>query len=447
MTGAGRLMASASVQLKSVSPLGFGGYRLCAGVEEHFKALGHAITEGCTLVDTASNYCDGRSEELIGQVLSRLPQFPVFVITKCGYISPATEKLLLARGLQAGEFGSLTPESKYSLAPDVIGAMIAISLQRLRRSFVDGVLLHNPEHYWECASSPSREGYDATIRKAFEYLEGAVARGTVRYYGISSEALPALWGKEPDKWLEIAQSVSASHHFRLAEFPFNFAEKEALTKKQDGVSLIEKLRLSGIVSIGNRPLNGREGNSVLRFATYEMDSSEEAVESAYERSVSSIQEGLRLTHEPYDAMDFAIMKFLRDNRAGIEHPDLVDEIFARHFYPFVNSVWSEEIPAAISQVFRDLHEALRRCARQKLSEKARELRMRLIDDGLVAQSDRRSLAVLACEFGLSRGLDHVLAGMRNTRYVNELSHLFVSARRAHSQAAGQAKRSGYASAV
>lgn len=51
----------------SVSPVGFGGYRIHDRVDEHREALKLALTSGCNLIDTSTNYGDGGSEKLIGK--------------------------------------------------------------------------------------------------------------------------------------------------------------------------------------------------------------------------------------------------------------------------------------------------------------------------------------------------------------------------------------------
>jgi hypothetical protein len=75
-----------------VSQVGFGCYRVEKGIESHEIALRHALLNGINLIDTSANYGDGRSEELVGQVLqelvdgNQLTRKSVVVVSKAGYL-------------------------------------------------------------------------------------------------------------------------------------------------------------------------------------------------------------------------------------------------------------------------------------------------------------------------------------------------------------------------
>src|SRR4030095_13017391 len=56
----------------TVSACGFGSYRVDYRVQEHFRALEYAVSNGINLIDTSANYSDGGSEILIGNVLTDL---------------------------------------------------------------------------------------------------------------------------------------------------------------------------------------------------------------------------------------------------------------------------------------------------------------------------------------------------------------------------------------
>lgn len=65
----------ASPTSRAISRLGIGSYRLALGVPEHEKILYKALERqsdpqlNINLIDTSSNYSNGRSEQLIGKVL------------------------------------------------------------------------------------------------------------------------------------------------------------------------------------------------------------------------------------------------------------------------------------------------------------------------------------------------------------------------------------------
>ena len=54
------------------SRLGFGGYRVDDSTPEHRDALTRALRGGGNLIDTSTNYMDGGSERLVGEVLASL---------------------------------------------------------------------------------------------------------------------------------------------------------------------------------------------------------------------------------------------------------------------------------------------------------------------------------------------------------------------------------------
>jgi aryl-alcohol dehydrogenase-like predicted oxidoreductase len=418
------------IAINAISPIGFGCYRVMSGNSEHYAALIRALSLGCTLIDTASNYGDGRSEQLAGDVLADHPEFNAFVMTKAGYISPTTERQLLEVGISPALMLPLSAESKYSLAPEVLREQIEISLQRLRRTHLDGLLLHNPEHYFDCDGvDKTREGFERTLREAMTFLEEAVNAGRIRYYGISSNTLATNTDNqtriELRFLLETAKSIASDHHFRLIEFPFNLMETEASCAGPNGPSLIDQIRDAGLISLANRPLNSLNGQESLRFATYDDElrglNDAEAVE-AFEACVDLIRRQLDHGSESFGVMDFPIMKFLRDNGFGIEHPDTVDQIFNRHFYPFVDRVWDGTVPPSARLVCARVHQFARLYAKRALSTRSSALRKELI-----GADDSRSFAVSACEFGLNSGMDHVLVGMRTPAYVESLKELILPA--------------------
>jgi aryl-alcohol dehydrogenase-like predicted oxidoreductase len=420
------------IPLDAVSRVGFGCYRVEAGDPEHAAALVRALSLGCTLIDTANNYGDGRSEELIGQVLHARPEYPAFIVTKAGYITPAVEAALRAAGTPLTGLRPLSAESAYSLAPDILRAQMAISAKRLRRDRLDALLLHNPEHAFGAADAAMPDGHDdRRLRDAFAFLEECVAAGTLRYYGVSSNTLAGAADHRPislGRLLAAARAVASDHHFRLVEFPFNLIETDAAARRAGGASLIEEIRASGLVSIANRPLNARRGDEIVRLATYgEAMSDPEEAATIYRRCVAHIADRLAVAYPAHGVMDFTIMRFLRDNWLGIEHPDTVDAIFRRHFYPFVASLWEGEIPRDVRGTCAALHRHARRHAQRRLSERGGRIRAELVRAGTIPESDTRPLATIACDYCLQSGVDHVVVGMRTPAYVESLAGLLRGA--------------------
>jgi len=412
--------------LRAMSAIGFGSYRVVRGTAEHHAALAHALALGCTLIDTASNYADGKSEQLVGDVLAAHPRFDPFVVTKVGYISPSTQRALAEVGVAPELLRRLSPESHYSLDADVIRAQIGLSQSRLRRSRIDAVLLHNPEHLFERITTwETGKAFEATIVEAFTVLEEAVAAGAIGYYGVSSNVLPSSPANAPfsfERFHELASAVTADHHFRIVEFPFNLIEREAALPNSDGKSLIDRVRAAGCISLGNRPLNARSGETAIRLASYDDEPVDQT--DRFDELVELVQRRLSEAGEPYSVDDFPIMRFLRDSRHGIEHPDTVDEIFNRHLYPFIARLWEDDVPTEVRISVASLQANARSHARQALSRRAEQVQSEFAESGLIP-GDGRELALAAVEFGLRSGIDHVLVGMRSTSYVERLRRFFM----------------------
>ena len=72
--------------MKNLSKVAMGLYRMSIRSSEHKEALISALENGCNLLDTSSNYTDGESEKLIGEVLGENPQYTPAIISKAGYI-------------------------------------------------------------------------------------------------------------------------------------------------------------------------------------------------------------------------------------------------------------------------------------------------------------------------------------------------------------------------
>ncbi|KAG0319603.1 hypothetical protein BGZ97_001798, partial [Linnemannia gamsii] len=101
---------------RAISRLGIGSYRLALGVPEHERILYRALERqkdprlNINLIDTSSNYSNGRSEQLIGKVLSNprhntLRRDEVVIATKFGYIQNENMRLL-----SEGVFQRVPPE-------------------------------------------------------------------------------------------------------------------------------------------------------------------------------------------------------------------------------------------------------------------------------------------------------------------------------------------------
>ena len=271
----------------SVSQAGFGCYRTSTGVAHHKSALQKALCEGINLIDTSSNYADGESESLVGEVLAnliasgQLSREQIVVVSKVGYLQGQNYELSRKRKQAGQPFPELVEYGEgleHCIHPEFLMDQLNRSLERLKLKTLDFYLLHNPEYYLEWAQKnchaleAARTEYYRRIRKAFEYLEEEVVRGRIRYYGISSNTFPAA-ADQPDftclatVW-DIAESLAASHHFRLVQLPLNLMEAGAVLEKNQpgGDSVLEFAQHKGLGVLVNRPLNAFYNNQLIRLA-------------------------------------------------------------------------------------------------------------------------------------------------------------------------------------
>jgi aryl-alcohol dehydrogenase-like predicted oxidoreductase len=270
-----------------VSQAGFGCYRTAARIPAHEEALRKALLEGVNLIDTSSNYADGGSEILVGNVLETLissgamDRESVVVVSKVGYLQGQNYELSQARKRQGSPFKQLVLYAdglEHCIHPEFLADQLSRSLERLKLATLDCYLLHNPEYYLGWAKRTGRsltearwEYYDR-IRSAFEHLEKEVEGGRIRCYGISSNTFPASHDDSEftsvEKVWKIAESISEKHHFRVIQLPMNLFETGGITERNQagGQSVIEFSRDKKLGILINRPLNAFHADKLIRLA-------------------------------------------------------------------------------------------------------------------------------------------------------------------------------------
>ena len=185
---------------RSVSGLGFGGYRISSAVREHRAALIAALDHGASVVDTSPNYADGGSETLIGSILAGRECRPV-VVSKVGTLQGGQLADAVARE-QAGnpwpDVVKISASAWVSLAPEFIAHSLAGSTRRLGAP-PDVVLLHNPElvladmHRRGALSDAAIDSfYERMLPRAFAALEAQLPG--LSCYGVSANTIGCRWG-------------------------------------------------------------------------------------------------------------------------------------------------------------------------------------------------------------------------------------------------------------
>ena len=264
----------------SVSPIGFGGYRINEFDPDHRDALRNALLGGCNLIDTSSNYGDGSSERLVGQVLNelfdqgKLKREEIVLVTKGGYVQG--ENLKQARARKEGsdafpEMVEFQDDCWHNISPHFLENQITNSLERLKVNQIDVFLLHNPEYFLK--ANGTREVYYQRIEKAFQHLESECQKGRIKFYGISSNTLPEDEARSDytslSRILDIATSVAESHHFAVVQFPFNLFEPgAALLKNNDKRTVFELAAHAGLGVLVNRPFNSFARGRMTRLTSF-----------------------------------------------------------------------------------------------------------------------------------------------------------------------------------
>jgi len=153
----------------AVSEIGFGAWAIGGswgdvGEDDAKAALNAALDAGMTFIDTADVYGDGRSERIIGDVLKARGGSRPMVATKAGR--------------------RLNPHVSEGYTKANLEAFIDRSLANLGVETLDLVQLHCP---------PTEVYYRQDV---FGALDDFVAKGKIRYYGVSvekvEEALKAI---------------------------------------------------------------------------------------------------------------------------------------------------------------------------------------------------------------------------------------------------------------
>ncbi|CAI9406671.1 aldo/keto reductase [Aestuariimicrobium sp. T2.26MG-19.2B] len=171
--------------------------------------IGAAIDEGITLIDTADIYNDGRSEELIGQVLTPTRRAQVVVATKFGHQH--------ATAPGADGWGAKG-------AADYINRAVDASLSRLGIDAIDLYQIHTPDP-------------ETPIVETLTALDGLVKAGKVRAIGHSQfTAEQVLEADRVAKEHGLTAFVSAQNQYSLMERDLEAADLPAM--RQVGLGLL-----------------------------------------------------------------------------------------------------------------------------------------------------------------------------------------------------------------
>lgn len=410
----------------TLSKIGFGTYRVSQKEPEYAEALRLFLSLGGNLIDTANSYQNGESERLIGSVIQAFQPDEVFIISKAGYVEKKFESKMSTAALQ--KTISVSDAYSHCIHPDFLEQKLEESLKRIRRSYIDCYMLHNPEYQLSneqnsLADNQASLYYD--IQQAFIFLEEQVTSGKIRYYGISSNGFP-LAPEHPGaislpEILKIAKNISPEHHFRMIEFPFNLIENNASEQNFfDGKSLIELAKSEGIVTVGNRPLNANIENNTIRLANNNIHIDGEEIEKGKkiaDEIFSTIETEIVKVNWKNKIADTPSLAFLHGNWFNISHIQGIVHIFSQQLNPFIHQLYAGKVPDNLNRQIEVFRLICEKSALNQMNQIASAIKKQLEERGVVQSTDSRPLQEILCEKYLEAGIDHVLIGMRRTDYV------------------------------
>ncbi len=453
-----------------VSPIGFGGYRIHIQEQAHQAALEHALLNGVNLIDTSSNYTDGGSELLVGEVVTRLDRTgklardQVVLVSKAGYIQG--KNLEMAR--QREESGDPFPDAVkvmdgcwHCIHPEFLETQILQSLTRLQQDRIDVYLLHNPEYFLADArrrgledTESLYEQYHQRIAMAFDWLEEKVAEGLIRAYGISSNTFPVP-SNHPEftsleRILGVAESVSANSHFQVIQFPMNLVETGAATEKNQhggARTLLDLARERNLATLVNRPLNASTPQGLIRLATFR-SADPESIHREFETRRQSLAKLEARFHEeffpslpsrlPRDRIRqvFNLSEQLAPALTSFPGWEQWDQVSRTAILPQIQSIlasldpflhphpgwhgWAEAYLQVLQTFLDTVSRHYESQAQERSGRIARELDAMATDLSQSPTLSQKALRVLSS----TPGVDCVLVGMRQTDYVDDALAVF-----------------------
>jgi predicted aldo/keto reductase-like oxidoreductase len=219
------------------------------------QSLSYALTHGINFVDTAINYRGMKSERDIGKVLSklisgtRLKRKEIIISTKAGLIPGDIDaklvpveylkEILLFNNIISESDLNIVEHRKHVLTPSYYQFAMEESRKHLNLDTIDIYYIHNPEISMRVLGP---QAFYEKLVELFSYLEQAVLRGKIRFYGMATWDAFLVSSDHPsyislEKVIETAERAAGRHHhFKFVQFPFNENRSEAIRNKNQVVS-------------------------------------------------------------------------------------------------------------------------------------------------------------------------------------------------------------------
>jgi aryl-alcohol dehydrogenase-like predicted oxidoreductase len=231
----------------------------------YVAAIVAAAEAGFNLFDTAINYRFMRSERSVGTALKVLAnkgfkREEFLVCTKGGYLTPDGtmppdpnqyffEEYIQKGILHAKEIAA----GSHCMTPRFLENQLGRSRKNLGVECVDVYYLHNPESQ---LNDVPKDDFLERIREAFTFLESAVGRGQIQFYGLATwngfrQEGKASEAMQVQEFVRIAKEIAGEkHRFRFVQLPYNLAMTEALTLGNQTVAGQPKTMMEAASELG-----------------------------------------------------------------------------------------------------------------------------------------------------------------------------------------------------
>ncbi|WP_297455487.1 aldo/keto reductase [Persephonella sp.] len=214
--------------------------------QNYLETITEGIKRGITVIDTAINYRNMRSEVVVGKAIKSTNRKDVYISTKGGYLAvPYNIQQDATQWFKENfvQTGIVSPseitQTGNIISTKYIDWAFEQSLKNLDTDYIDIYFLHNPE---DQLLKFDREAFLDRLRGVFRLLEGKVQEGKLRFYGL------ATWNgfRVPENHrqylnlyeiYQLAKEVGGeSHHFRSIQLPYNLAMLEAYNLKNQEIN-------------------------------------------------------------------------------------------------------------------------------------------------------------------------------------------------------------------
>jgi aryl-alcohol dehydrogenase-like predicted oxidoreductase len=205
------------------------------------EATIRSVEGGINVIDTAINYRRQHAEQSVGVALKTLIESgkyqreEIVICTKGGFLPhPGRGKWFKEKYVDDSSntigMGDLSADC-HCMHPEYLADQLEQSRKNLGLETIDLYYIHNPETQ---LSAVDNETYYGQLSTAFEMLEGAVADGKIRYYGMATWntfRLPETSDKQTSlkRAKELAKIAAGDgpDHLRFIQLPFNLSMPEA----------------------------------------------------------------------------------------------------------------------------------------------------------------------------------------------------------------------------